>query len=117
MHSLLKLTKKTNQKILSLIDSKQWDKILVLSNERDLYLRQYFALSPLPDNNVVISKLVIEMTNLDDIVKEKIKVHKSALINEGLSLKKNHHAISQYTFTNTTLIEQEFSELTFTKAG
>ncbi len=101
MHQLLEKTTTINSQILRLVESKQWDQILKLTNQRDGYLRRYFELSPLPDSNSTISQVIVEMTNSDQKVTEIISGLKTELIDESLSLKKSHKAIKQYEFAQT----------------
>lgn len=99
MNPLLEKTVATNHKILLLVESMQWEKILVLANKRDSYLRQYFKLNPLPDDNTIISQVIIDMTQSDQKISELISNKKSELIKESLSLKNSHSAIQQYQLT------------------
>lgn len=98
MHKLLKQTRKLNKEMSSLTQEFEWKKALTLAIKRDHYLKEYFELSPLPDDNLVISKIVSEISMLDETIKELINNTKSHLINESLSLKKTHHALQQYSF-------------------
>ena len=101
MHQLLEKTIATNDKIMHLAGSMQWDQILTLSHQRDDYLRQYFKISPLPDEKSVISQVIVDMTSSDQQVSKLISSRKSELIDEGLSLKNSHNAILRYRSTQT----------------
>ena len=101
MHPLLEQIINTNNRIIQLVDSMQWDKILALSNKRDKYLRQYFAIAPLPDDNSAISQVIIDITNSDQKIAVLISDKKSEMVSEGLSLRNSHNAIQQYQHTQT----------------
>lgn len=101
MHQLLEKTIEINSKIESLVDQFEWDQILNLSQERDAYIREYFDLSPLPDDNSTVSRVIVNLTKSDEKISELIENKKSKLISKSLSLKNNHHAINQYRFNQT----------------
>ena len=101
MHPLLEQIINTNNQIIQLVDSMQWDKILLLSNKRDKCLRQYFEIEPLPDNNSVISQVINDMTDSDQKIAALISGKKSEMVSEGLSLRHSHNAIQRYRHTQT----------------
>jgi hypothetical protein len=101
MHQLLEKTIEINSKIEDLVDEFEWDKILDLSQKRDGYIKEYFDLSPLPDDNSVVSKVIVDMTKSDEKISNLIDNKKSELIAKSLSLKNNQHAINQYKFNQT----------------
>lgn len=103
MHHYLKQINDINDQISQLAEAVEWDEILALSNQRDQLLRKYFKISPLPDNNSVVTKIIIDMTNSDQEITEIIAKRKSVLVSESLSLKKSHQAINHYNSTQNHL--------------
>jgi len=99
MHQYLKEISQINDQLPQLIESMEWDEMLALTNQRDQLLRKYFEMSPLPDDDSIISKVMADMKNSDQQITEIIAVNKSKLVSESLSLKKSHRAISHYQST------------------
>ncbi len=99
MHPLLQKIIDTNHQISELVGSMLWDEALALSRVRDDSLREYFDITPLPDENSIVSQVIVDITQSDQAITALIANKKSELISDGLSLKNSHDAIQQYRHT------------------
>jgi len=99
VHSLLKKTIATHEKMMALLKKSLWDEILVLSAKRNDYLKAYFEIKPLPDSNLILSQLFDDITQFDEHFSALMAEEKSKSISHSLSLKNSHHAIQKYVHT------------------
>jgi len=99
MHQLLNKTLKLNGQIAAQADAKLWNEVLALSVERDNCLKQYFSITPLPDEQATIFKIITQIAESDSEITQIISKGKKELVNEGLSLRHSHVAIQRYQNT------------------
>ncbi len=99
MHHLLEEAIKINADMGILAESCQWQDILLLSQERDKFLKEYFALSPLPESQTALNKIAKDFSDSDAIISQSIAKNKNVLVKEGISLRNSLSAIQQYRRT------------------
>ena len=96
MHSLLNQALSLSSAINREAGRARWNEIGVLAAQRHDILQAYFALSPLPDGNDVIFKVVQEIRKNDKFVSEIIEKNKQISIGESLDLQAAGRAINRY---------------------
>lgn len=101
MNPLLKKIVAINLEMTPLVKSLQWEDVLALTGQRDDYIKEYFKISPIPDEPSIVSDIMNEIVRSDQEISELMAKEKTKLIDQSLSLKKSHSAIQQYQYTQT----------------
>ncbi len=96
MKKLISNITKINDQMLSIADQEDWSNLLKKSQQRDLYLRDYFSnLANKTDSELTLGLFDL-ITESDEKVAKKIENNKNKTIANTLSLKHSQNAIKSY---------------------
>ena len=96
MNPVLLRALELNDKLSKKAADKLWPEVLVLSQERDECVKEYFSSAPNPSDKETILDITNQFKNTDKKIIDEISKNKRELVAEGLSLRNSHQAIKQY---------------------
>jgi len=97
---ILKKVKEINTQIETLANQNNWEDVLIMSQQRHSYITQNIEGIEFVDD--IKSAKILEnlVSDSDEKIRSIMKMSKSSMISESLSLKHNFNAVNQYKNVN-----------------